>query len=162
MNLTTSKPNQMNKQPHHLYRHECIKLLLKRMDYTMQSFAEDAKVSITTVFNWMRKPESCRNEVQIEIAFLRKVGQTKVIPVKKAKAILRNSELSLNISQNEYIRVMMDRCKITVNALAKKSGIERNQVFFWTQGRKESEKFDETLKIYFTKAIQNYRNSLYL
>jgi hypothetical protein len=40
MNLTTFKPNQMNKQPHHLYRHEIIKLLIKRMDYTMQSFAD--------------------------------------------------------------------------------------------------------------------------
>jgi hypothetical protein len=162
MNLTTFKPNQMNKQPHHLYRHEIIKLLIKRMDYTMQSFADDAKVNIATIFNWMRKPESCRSEAQVETAFLGRVEQTKVIPVKKAKAILRNSELTLNISQSEYIRVMMDRHKITVDALAKESGIERNQVYFWTQGKKEGIRFDETLKNYFTKAIQNHHEALYL
>lgn len=138
MNLTTFKPNQMNKEPRHLYRHEIIKLLIKRMDYTMQSFADDSKVNIATIFNWMRKPESCRSETQIETAFLRRVEQTKVIPVKKAKAILRNSELTLNISQSEYIRVMMDRHKITVDALAKESGIERSRSIFGRKGRRRA------------------------
>jgi len=152
----------MNKQPHHLYRHEIVKIILKRMDYTMQRFAEDSKVSITTIFNWMRKPESCRYESQIETVFLRAVEKSRAIPVKKAKAILRNSELSFGISQNEYFRLMMDRNKVTVNQLSTETGIDRNQVFFWTQGKKEGTQDAEVLKNYFTKAVQPTPEALHL
>lgn len=124
------------------------------MDYTMQQFADDTKVSITTIFNWMRKPGSCRYESQIETVFLRTVEKSRTIPVKKAKAILRNSELSFGISQSEYCRVMMDRHKLTVDSIARQTGIDRNQVFFWTQGKKESTQDAEVLKEYFTNAVQ--------
>lgn len=143
----------MKKQTAKLLRHEAIKLLLKQMDYTMQDFSQDSGVSITTIFNWMRSPESCRMESTIESAFLRKVEATRVIPVKKAKAILRNSELTLNISQNEFFRVMMDRHKITVNCLAKETGIERNQVFFWTQGSKDESPDAKILENYLLKRL---------
>jgi len=152
----------MNKQPYHLYRHEIVKIILKRIDYTMQRFADDAKVSITTIFNWMRKPESCRYESQIETVFLRAVEKSRAIPVKKAKAILRNSELSFGISQNEYFRLMMDRNKVTVNQLSTETGIDRNQVFFWTQGKKEGTQDAEVLKNYFTKAVQPTPEALHL
>lgn len=144
----------MNKQSYRLHRHEIVKIILKRMDYTMQQFADDAKVSITTIFNWIRKPESCRYESQIETVFLRIVEKSRAIPVKKARAILRNSELSFGISQSEYCRVMMDRHKLTVDSIARQTGIDRNQVFFWTQGKKESTQDAEVLKEYFTNAVQ--------
>jgi len=144
----------MNKQSYRLHRHEIVKIILKRMDYTMQQFADDTKVSITTIFNWIRKPESCRYESQIEMVFLRTVEKSRTIPVKKAKAILRNSELSFGISQSEYCRVMMDRHKLTVDSIAQQTGIDRNQVFFWTQGKKEGTQDAEVLKEYFTNAVQ--------
>jgi lambda repressor-like predicted transcriptional regulator len=152
----------MNKQPYRLHRHEIIKLILKEMDYTMVNFSKDAGVSISTIFNWMRKPETCAAELQIETAFLKRIERTKALPVKKAKAILRNSELTLNLRQSDFIRVIMDRYKVTVNQLSAESGIDRNQVFFWTQGKKDGTDDDQTLKLFLSKCLEKRGETLSL
>jgi hypothetical protein len=85
-----------------------------------------------------------------------------VLPVKKAKAILRNSELTLNLRQSDFIRVIMDRYKVTVNQLSAESGIDRNQVFFWTQGKKDGTDDDQTLKLFLSKCLEKRGETLSL